>query len=426
MQLFWFSLPFLTALLTVNLFYLPGFWVFISLVIFIILWAIILISNLRLSRSNLEIKVERNELKSIIFNLEDGVIAYDPNFKILIFNRGAEEIFNIKAEEIIGQYFTPKRAQEPHFQLITQAIFPSLAPIVIRKSEPGVYPQVIDLSFDEPKIELRVATDKIIDPRGQLLGFVKLVHDRTREIEMLRSKTEFVAIASHQLRTPLTTLRWALESINEQGLTKGQADLFKMASDVSIKLSKTVNDLLDVSRIEEGRFGYQFDNIDIINFIDEIVKRMKDFAKQSQVKIYFKKPDESSLIVSIDSQKLDVVIFNLLDNAIRYNVKNGEVVVAVERLKDKPYIQVSVKDTGIGIPDEEADKLFTKFFRAENVTKFAPEGSGLGLYISKNIIQRHGGEIWMESEINRGTTFYFTLPTDSKLIPPKEIVYGKE
>jgi len=121
-----------------------------------------------------------------------------------------------------------------------------------------------------------------------------------------------------------------------------------------------------------------------------------------------------------------MVLFNILDNALRYNIQNGEVVVAVERLSGQPFVQVSVKDTGVGIPAGEMKKLFGKFFRAENVVKMVPEGSGLGLNIAKNIIKRHGGQIWAESEIGRGSTFYFTIPTDPSLIPPKEVVYGEE
>ncbi len=426
MRLFWFFLPFLIILLVINVFYLPQLWVFITFGVYLILGAIILANSLRLARLNLEIKIERNELMSIISNLRDGIIAYDPNFKILIFNRAAEQIFNLKSQEIVGQYFNPERAQEKQLKLISQIIFPSLAPMVIRRSDPGVYPQLVDLSFDEPKMELRVATDKIIDPKGQLLGFVKLVHDRTREIELIRSKTEFIAVASHQLRTPLTGIHWVFESLAKQNLDASQKELINTGLGASIKLSKIVNDLLDVSKIEEGRFGFQFENINIIAFLEETIEQMKDISQQFNVKFYFQKPTEPSIIISADAQKLSMAVSNLIDNAVRYNVPNGEITVAAERVKDQPYVQISIKDTGIGIPADQINKLFNKFFRAENVTAAYPDGTGLGLYISKNIIKRHGGEIWAESEINRGSTFYFTLPTDSKLIPPKEIVWGEE
>ncbi|PIU98291.1 hypothetical protein COS61_02200 [Candidatus Wolfebacteria bacterium CG03_land_8_20_14_0_80_40_12] len=426
MKLFWFFSPFLIILFCLNVFYLPEIWIFASAAILLILGAIILVSSLRLARSNLEIKIERNELTSIISNLNDGVIAYDPNFKILIFNQAAERIFNLSSQKIIGQYLSPERSREPYFKLISQVIFPSLAPTIIRHSVPGAYPQIVDISFDEPKVELRVITNKIIDPKSQLLGFVKLINDRTREIGLIKQKTEFIGIASHQLRTPLTGIHWAIESLSKQPLTEEQKELTNAALGAVIKLLKIVNDLLDVSKIEEGRFGYQFENVNIISFIENIIKETKGLIGESGIKIYFQKPADSSIIISMDPQKLSMVFSGLLDNAIRYNVQKGEVIVTVERLENQPYLKISVKDTGIGIPSDEMNKLFTKFFRSENVKKFYPDGSGLGLYIVKNIIKRHGGEIWLESEINRGTTFYFTLPIDSKLIPVREMAYGEE
>ena len=111
MKLFWFFLPFFVALIIINLVYLPGVWVFVSLVVLFAMGIVILVNNLRLARSNLEVKIERNELGSIIFNLYDGVIAYDSNFKMLIFNKAAEQIFNVSAKDVIGQYFNPGKKQ---------------------------------------------------------------------------------------------------------------------------------------------------------------------------------------------------------------------------------------------------------------------------------------------------------------------------
>ena len=119
-----------------------------------------------------------------------------------------------------------------------------------------------------------------------------------------------------------------------------------------------------------------------------------------------------------------MAVSNLIDNAIRYNVENGSVTVSVKQLSDGPYVEVVITDTGIGIPPQDMSKVFSKFFRAENVLRRETEGSGLGLYITKNIIDRHGGTIWAESVIDRGTTFHFTLPTDPKLIPQKEVGSG--
>lgn len=426
MRLFWIFLPFLIILLVINVLYLPKFLALISAGVFLVLTIIILMNNLRLARSNMEVKIERNEMSSIILNLSEGIIAYDSDFKILIFNRAAEQIFDFKADEIIGQYLTPDKSREARFKFLAQVFFPSLAPMVVRRSESGVFPQIADISFEEPEMELRITTDKIVDPRGQLLGFVKLIHDRTREIELLKNKTEFITVASHQLRTPLTGINWAIESLSKEELNENQKELVRMASETTAKLSKTVNDLLDVSKIEEGKFGYKFEETNMVVFMEDVIKEADILAKKAGIKISFKKPSEPEVIVSIDSLKLKMVFLNLIDNAIRYNVANGEVIIGLEPMENKPYIKISIKDTGLGIPTDQMSKLFTKFFRAENVVRSQTDGSGLGLYIVKNIIKRHGGEISVESEINRGSTFYITLPTDPKLIPQKEIVYGEE
>ena len=121
---------------------------------------------------------------------------------------------------------------------------------------------------------------------------------------------------------------------------------------------------MDVSKIEEGKFGYQFENVNIVDFIEETIVSVQDLAKQFGIKLYFQKSEEPSIVVSIDSQKLGIVLFNLFDNAIRYNVANGQVTATIERVKDEPYVQVSVKDTGISVPADQINKLFAKFFRA--------------------------------------------------------------
>ncbi|MEK7555575.1 MAG: ATP-binding protein [Patescibacteria group bacterium] len=426
MKLFWLFLPLVLIILGINFRYLPQSWFLITAVVFFVLATIIFVGNLRLARSNLDIKLERNELTGIVSNLNIGVIAYDPNFRILIFNRAAEGIFSIKGEEIIGKVFDLEKAKGPRFRLLAQIIYPSLAPLVVRRSDAGAYPQISDFSFEEPKAELRVTTNKIIDSADHLLGFVKLVHDRTREIEILRSKSEFITVAAHQLRTPSTAVQWALDSLSKESLAPSQKELVDTGLGAATNLLKTINDLLDVSKIEEGRSGYQFENVNIVSFLEEILGELMLLAKQTGIKLYFQKPAESSIVVSVDQQKLKMVLFNLVDNAIKYNVPNGEVTVGLERVNGQPYIQISVKDTGIGVSPAQINKLFTKFFRAENAVKAVPGGLGLGLYIIRNIVKRHGGEIRAESELNRGTTFYFTIPTDPKLIPPKEIVYGEE
>lgn len=421
MRLFWYFSPFALAVLIIDLMYLPVIWTLVSFVIFFVLAVVMLMSNIRMARLNLEVKVERNEMEGVISNLFDGIIAYDQQFKILIFNKAAERILNISASKVVGKNFSPEMAKNPDFSVLGQILYPSLAAVVVRRSELGVYPQISDFIFSQPKLNLRVATDRIMDPSGRLLGFVKIVRDRTREIEILKSKSEFIEVAAHQLRTPLTSINWTFESLSKEKLEDNQKEMVNMGLSATAGVLKTVNDLLDVTQIEEGKFGYQLEKIDIVLFMEQLLSEMTNFAKESGVSLYFRKPEEKEMFVFIDQQKFAIAVSNIVSNAIKYNVSKGEVVVEIKKVEGKPYIQISVKDSGIGMEQEDIKKLFTKFFRSENAKRVVPDGAGLGLYITKNIIKRHGGEIWVEAQLNRGSTFYFTLPTDEKLVPQAEV-----
>ncbi len=379
-------------------------------------------SSYRVSRISFEKAVEGSELRSIIYNLEDAILVYDRDFTVLFFNPAAEKLFSVKADGVVGKKITPQEMSQESLKLITQVIYPSLAPSVVSRSKAGVYPQIVDLIFDDPQLEFRVITTPLGDDVGNLLGFMKIINDRSREQFLLRSKNEFVTVASHQLRGPITNVNWALQTLSQdQGLNEENKMLIDNAMKAGQQLLKIIEDLINVAKIEEGRFGYTFEPTDLADFINDILVQALPQAKRAGVKVYFDKPKEVLPKVIINREKIAMVFSNFLDNAIRYNVKNGEVIVKVEKVENEPFLKVSVRDTGIGIPTAEINKIFSKFFRADNAIKFQTEGSGLGLYINKNIVLAHGGKVWGESEINRGTTFFFTLPTDPGIIPDREM-----
>ena len=394
-----------------------------KLTVFLFMGILIFWNNLKTARLNQETKNTSGRLNDIVKSLSDGIVAYDVDFKILIINSAAEKLFGIKKEEVAGQYFGPERVREARLKLFTQILFPSLAPLVVRRTDGDGYPQVIDVSFSEPSLDFRITTIKMSLPDGKTSGFVKIIHDRTREIQLYRSKSEFITIAAHQLRTPLTAINWTLDTIvKDSSVNDENKEMIKNGLAASVKALKIVNDLLDVAKIEEGRFGYNFENIDIVKFLNEILENANVIAKKYGLKLYFDSGGDRSIILKADPNRLGLAFSNILDNAIKYNVQNGNITVKIERLPCKPYVQVSVADTGMGVPLEAMPKLFTKFFRAENALRFRPEGSGFGLYITKNVINRHGGAIWIESTLGRGTAVYVTLPTDPSLIPPKEVI----
>lgn len=373
----------------------------------------------KLDRCGEKLTLSDSRLEQVAAISGDAIISYDASFRIVSWNEAAEKLFKLKKEEIIGTIITPASAGDPKLAVLTQVVFPSLAPSVVKRSDPGVYPQVIDVSFDEPELNLVVKTERVMNPAGKAVGFVKSIENKTREFELIRSKSEFITVAAHQLRTPLTAVHWIFETLSKSAGGQDK-EIITNGLEVSVKLLKIVNDLLDASKIESGKFGYEFKDIDLVVFIDEMLRNASVLAKKYDVSIYFDRPKEPIKIFA-DPEKLGLAISNIIDNGIKYNVKNGRVVVNLERVPNRPYVQISIKDTGIGIPPSGMKKLFTKFYRGENVVKERTDGTGLGLYIAKNIVFRHGGNITAESVLGRGTIFYIMLPTESSLIPPKEV-----
>jgi len=195
------------------------------------------------------------------------------------------------------------------------------------------------------------------------------------------------------MRTPLSGIKWSLETLLGEGnenLTEMQRELLQKNLEATDKILRLANDLLDVANIESGRFGYEFVQADLIDLIQKSISDYLYLADQHKIKIYLEPPPDGLEPFKFDPMRIKIVIQNLLENALRYNVENGQIIVKVE--KKPPYVEVSVSDTGIGIPKDELSKLFTKFFRASNVLKYETEGTGLGLYITKNIIEAHGGK----------------------------------
>jgi two-component system phosphate regulon sensor histidine kinase PhoR len=388
----------------------------------LVILAIATLSVYRAARIDRDTSVERSELNSILSSIGDALIVYEADFRVIFFNPAAERIFKIDTKSILGHVFSPRDVEREGWRTLIQIVFPSLAPRVITRSKEGEYPQVVDISFTDPPLEFRVTTAPVTDATGKPLAFMKIIRDRTSQILALRSKSEFVTVASHQLRAPVTDISWALQSLNNAtGLDETNKAIVTNALAASDSLLRRIEDLLDIAKMEDGQFGYKFQDADISDFIAKVLADVLPIAQKAGIKIYFDRPSDSLPHVIIDPARLTLALTNLLENAIRYNVENGEVTVKVDKMQDKPFVVVSVKDTGIGIPPEAMERLFNKFYRADNALKRQTDGSGLGLYIAKGIVNAHGGQIWAESELNRGTTISFALPTDPNLVPKTEI-----
>ena len=192
-------------------------------------------------------------------------------------------------------------------------------------------------------------------------------------------------------------------------ITKEQRDFLGKTYQSNERMISLINDLLDITRIEEGRYLYKPVLADLEAICQFVIHSFKDEIKKKKIKFEFKKPQKKLPQIKVDVEKIRLTINNLLDNAIRYTPAGGRVTVSLRPVEKE--IELSVKDTGVGVPKDQQGRVFTKFFRGANVMRMATEGSGLGLFITKNIIEAHGGKIWFESGEGKGTTFYLTLPT---------------
>lgn len=239
---------------------------------------------------------------------------------------------------------------------------------------------------------------------------VRLSEENFQGKELEKMKSDFLTTMAHQLRTPLTRIKWALKALYDESIifSEEQKNILKIGIEANENMIDLVNNFLNVVKTEEAYFSYNFKAVFLEDLIVDLVKKYFSSTNQKKIKLEFYSSLEKKLPVNADVYKLNLVLRNLIDNSLHYTPEGGEISIILDTLGD--YARVAVKDTGIGIPKEEISNIFTRFFRAKNAVRVKTEGTGLGLYISREIIEAHRGKIWVESEEAKGTTFYFTIP----------------
>ena len=259
-----------------------------------------------------------------------------------------------------------------------------------------------------------VNTIPLRNEKGEVYVWCNIIRDVTEAKNLDRMKNEFVSLASHQLRTPLTGSKWYLELLmrdSQHTLTAEQMELLKGVVFSNERTIALVDDLLDVSHIDTGKnFKLVLKKTDVIPIITFAVTEKQHLANSKKVVIELDKKIPEKFVITIDKDKIIQVFENLLDNAVKYSESNTKIMVGMKVNTD--HVTFSVKDRGIGIPFVNQHKIFNRFFRADNAAKVDNTGTGLGLYIAKGILEYHQGKIWFESEEGKGSTFYFSLPLD--------------
>lgn len=366
-----------------------------------------------LQKSIVALSGEKNKLSTVLSGITDTVIAVDLKHRIILFNTAAEQLSGFQTKEVMGK---------PIDEMIK--IFDMNGELPLKKYCPVGGDSREGIVFSQKGV--KVAGSRNREAFGDLivgqiregasngLGCILTLHDVTREQRIEKVKADFISITAHQLRTPLSGIKWSLKMLLE-------GDLGRVSSKQKMLLSKTyttnermiglVRDLLDVVKIEEGYFGYQFATGYLEPLIEDIVETFQPIAEEKKVELIYIYPKGSPVPLMLDEERIRFASQALIENSIFYTAAKGKVVVSLHYSQDG--VEMRIEDTGVGIPEDEQSRLFTKFFRGSNVVRMATEGSGLGLFIAKNIIEAHGGRMWFESKIGEGTTFHFFLPFQS-------------
>lgn len=256
--------------------------------------------------------------------------------------------------------------------------------------------------------------DKVDDATKRL----RVANTHLKELD--KAKDEFISMASHQLRTPLTTIKGYLSMLSEGDagkLTKQQKEFVDYSYSGSQRMVNLISDLLNVSRMSAGKFMIEKSAIDLTEVVDQEVFQLQSHAKAKNLELIYKKPTKPLGLIELDENKTRQVIMNFIDNAIYYT-KEGSVTVNLEKVGDS--LELRVKDTGIGVPKDAQKKLFSKFFRADNAQTVRPDGTGLGLYLAKRVVEDQGGKIIFETAEGKGSTFGFSMPAKN-LVNPQEV-----
>ncbi|MDD5152382.1 MAG: ATP-binding protein [Candidatus Pacebacteria bacterium] len=353
--------------------------------------------------------------ETLLESLTVGVVEYDENFKVLRLNQAAENLLNMGREEIVGRTIKPEDKGDRKLESISTVLYPGtetedMQTGATEEFEEGISKNSVILrSPTRREVQIITIPIKGLDAK-EILRYVKLLRDVTHENIVNRSKSEFIKIAAHQLRTPLTGVKWALHSILDKDfgeMPKDENSLVENMYDANGSLIDIVNDLLAINRIE-GDLGYKKTKDDIARVIQESIRSSLILKKDKKVFVEFKNNAPELAQFSFDVVKITIALKNMIGNAIEYTPSDGKIVVGLSE-KDRGAV-ITVSDTGVGISPDKLGSLFTESDRSKEAPDMSSNRSNLGLHITKEIIEKHGGTFTVERGKEVGTLITMRLP----------------
>ena len=348
----------------------------------------------RLQESQASTEGERKKLESVLENMTDGVISTDRKGRVVLINDAALQMLKVSADNVLNR---------PIPSVLSLDVDYTFEDLVQLKDS-----LALDFSTSERSYVLRASFSVTQKETGFVNGLIVVLHDNTEQEKIDLERREFVSNVSHELRTPLTTMRSYLEALAD-GAWKDKEiapSFLHVTQTETERMIRLVEDLLKLSRMDSRDYDLHKEWVEFNVFFNFIIDRF-ELSKSQNVSFRRILPD-IELFVEIDTDKMTQVIDNIISNALKYSPDGGDVYFGVSVL-DK-YIKVMISDDGMGIPFENVNRIFDRFYRADRARSRAMGGTGLGLAIAREMIEAHGGEIWAESKEGQGTTIFFTLP----------------
>ncbi len=353
---------------------------------------------------------EEKKMTAIVNSIAEGLILVDSDNRVLHINPAAERLLDL-SEDSINKDITELIQND---ELIQIEQTPS-------KNEETNFVSEITLIRHNKKLVLRTIASPFLDENGQTLGTVYLFDDVTREKEIDQMKSDFISLVSHELRTPLTSIIGFVSFILDGkagSINDRQRNSLARVQRQSKRLAALINDLLDISRIESGRIQMEQEPISLLEIVTQRIDEIRPQADEKSIQMDLTAPESVPTILG-DEARMGQVFTNLIGNAIKFTPNNGEVSIKVR--VDGNLLHVEVIDTGPGIPAEERQKVFDKFYQLSDISTRKQGGSGLGLSITKSIVEAHGGKLWIDDgNQGKGSNFQFVLP----LVTEDENVIG--
>jgi PAS domain S-box-containing protein len=371
-----------------------------------------------------EVTEHRDYLSSILASIADGVYTVDRQVRVTSWNRGAEDITGYRAEHVLGHPCEEFLAHtdEQGNRLCGTPACPLRA---VMESRRPISPKAFsERTADGRVIPIGVTAAPLISAKGEVVGAVEVFRDISREKELMdrieeasRAKSEFLANMSHELRTPLNSIIGFSEILEDEifgDLNPKQKEYAQDIQKSGKHLLDLINDILDLSKIEAGKMTLRYSHFSLAQAITDVQAMVWPIVVEKDItlEIFL---DEKLSMIQADEGKFKQILGNLLSNAVKFTPEGGKVTIGAKLVDD--LAEISVTDTGIGIRPEDQELIFREFWQADSSLSRQYGGTGLGLSLTKRLVEMHGGRIWVESNLGQGTKFSFTIPTSP---PPPE------